>query len=654
MNFKKILILISLIFILIVSVGVASATEDINNDINVVDRNLDLNGLNDGEIHDFDEIADEIINITGTYSLMYDYEINGVSIINEDNLVIDGNNHTLYGDGQQAFWINGNNVTIKNLNFRNCYANSKGGAIYWNGTNGVLINCNFVNCSAKHVGGAIFWDGTNGFVNNCNFDNCSVIYEGGAIRWDSPDGVVINCNFNNCSASYVGGGGIFWGHTRGQVITCNFVNCSTNNAGGGVAWTGSKGVVSDCTFVSCYSNSDGGAIFWQGRQGVVNKSVFVNCSAKMSAAGILWYGHKGAINYCIFDNCNAPEAKAIDTHSKDFTFTNNFFATNNITKDEFIDKNLVGYRKDPIAPNNLVILDIVKSGDEYIIRFVKDNGSALEGNMPNYNAYLTINGKDSKIITIENNKFSDTFIDGNYLLNSPNSGNILANKTLVRDTVNYKVVTYDCEYGETAIVTVNVPNNVTGDVTFIVDDGQEITETIDEGSVSAYIDDLEPGIHTIKICYEGDENYLPFNTTANVTVNETDDYLMNLILNNIIFGDEATLEIELPKNANQYVKVYLDGVYYGETIVKNGKAIFKFKDLKVGKHYVTVVYSGDKYYSESNKTAFFTVEDNNASNPKDVKSKDIKSKDVGNMENTGSPLIALLIALISLPIIRRK
>ena len=54
---------------------------------------------------------------------------------------------------------------------------------------------------------------------------------------------------------------------------------------------------------------------------------------------------------------------------------------------------------------------------------------------------------------------------------------------------------------------------------------------------------------------------------------------------------------------------------------------------------------GDDFYLESNKTVPFNVY--NSSNTE-------KHNNGINMENTGNPLIALLFALICLPIFRRK
>ena len=69
-----------------------------------------------------------------SYYITTDYQIDQTWEITNNNVIIEGNNHTIYGNGNQSFDITGNNVTIQNLNFVNCNSSGSGGAIYFSGS----------------------------------------------------------------------------------------------------------------------------------------------------------------------------------------------------------------------------------------------------------------------------------------------------------------------------------------------------------------------------------------------------------------------------------------------------------------------------------------------------------------------------------------
>jgi predicted outer membrane repeat protein len=115
----------------------------------------------------------------------YKYDSNHDSIkeitisVSKDNLVIDGQNHTIDGAGKaKIFDVLASNVTLKNINFIN--AKGVSGAIHANGDLNVN-SCNFINNSANS-GAAIFaTNNANLKINNCNFKNNRATYSGGAI-----------------------------------------------------------------------------------------------------------------------------------------------------------------------------------------------------------------------------------------------------------------------------------------------------------------------------------------------------------------------------------------------------------------------------------------------------------------------------------------
>ena len=237
MKINKTLIILSLLLVFCISLSAVSATEDISvNDTTVESSamNEEINAVGDEEIHYFSKIMDEIKTGAGIFYIEHDYIIDETWTVSSfRSIAIDGQGHTIYGNGNQAFYIGGNSVEIRNLNFVNCSDsfvkhngdirnNAKGGAIHFYGVDGFVTNCSFVNCSANDNGGAIYFE-NEGDVRGCSFENC-VALDGGAIYFGQGD--VYDCNFVNCSANDKGGAIYFSG--KGYLYDCNFVNCSAN------------------------------------------------------------------------------------------------------------------------------------------------------------------------------------------------------------------------------------------------------------------------------------------------------------------------------------------------------------------------------------------------------------------------------------------
>ena len=226
MKLNKTLIILSLLLVFCISLSAVSATEDvsINNNVATVESsvmNEEINAVGDEEIHNSSDIADDIYKLKdGTYFIEHDYQIDQTWIVKGHEVVIDGQGHTIYGNGKQAFYITGTGVTIQNLNFVDCSNSTLGGAIYFaNGCN--VRDCSFVNCSARSGGAIYFSDG--GSVSGCSFVNCSAKQGGGAIYFnDDTPSLVSGCSFVNCSAESEGSAIYVWNLCR--IDYCVFDN----------------------------------------------------------------------------------------------------------------------------------------------------------------------------------------------------------------------------------------------------------------------------------------------------------------------------------------------------------------------------------------------------------------------------------------------
>lgn len=84
------------------------------------------------------------------------------------------------------------------------------------------------------------------------------------------------------------------------------------------------------------------------------------------------------------------------------------------------------------------------------------------------------------------------------------------------------------------------------------------------------------------------------------------DYNMNITTSDIAVGENATITVNVPKDANGHVKITIDGIEYNTTI-KEGVASVNIADLTVGKHTIIVTYNGHDKYTNNYATSIINV-----------------------------------------------
>ena len=158
-------------------------------------------------------------------------------------ITIDGKGHTLDAKGSsRIFKINAENVTLKNIIFKNGHGNN-GGAIQWMNTKGVAANCTFINCSAKN-GGSVYWNGENGMINTSTFDHSTATSNGGAIYWNANNGEIANSIFTNSYAQ--NGGAVYVPENKNVEIKSSIFDSNIAEEESGAVYGGT--VDDDCTF----------------------------------------------------------------------------------------------------------------------------------------------------------------------------------------------------------------------------------------------------------------------------------------------------------------------------------------------------------------------------------------------------------------------
>ena len=180
----------------------------------------------------YDDLAHDIENLRPgeVYNIEKDYVIENcgddiskdrIININADNVVIDGNGHTIDANKNRGYFaifnVTGNNVTIVNLNIINSRARNYEYSISnwnryddeytrvvspveWHGNNGVISNCVFDDNTGEE-GGAIYWVGNNGVIDNCHF-NDNAATRGGSIYISGCNNTISNCVIENSYSEY--------------------------------------------------------------------------------------------------------------------------------------------------------------------------------------------------------------------------------------------------------------------------------------------------------------------------------------------------------------------------------------------------------------------------------------------------------------------
>lgn len=350
-NFNRLLLSISLIFILILSLGLVSASNnyndliDINYDDNTIVENSEIsdsdwgavytseigNSISDSDLenedlndqissyhhsedmltsdsgNDFTDIQNLIdqSNENDTVILKGLYSGDSKIIINKTlNIVGDDSGATLDANFlTQILDIRSPNVLIKNIRF----ANSHGMSVSINDGNVTIDNCIFENSINGELGSALSCFGDNAkilnskFLNNiANKSSCHHT-DGPAIYLIANNAIIDNCAFiNNTGYNYEtasSGGAIWLKGFNNSISNSIFIN---NSAISKFAWTLHS---EEQTFLA---DGLGGAIHWVGNSGRIDNCSFINCIAHT-------YG--GAIYLKAVNNFSINNSKFINNYA---------------------------------------------------------------------------------------------------------------------------------------------------------------------------------------------------------------------------------------------------------------------------------------------------------------------------------------------------
>ena len=156
----------------------------------------------------------------------------------------------------------------------------------------------------------------------------------------------------------------------------------------------------------------------------------------------------------------------------------------------------------------------------------------------------------------------------------------------------------DVAVGQTATVTVTLPENATGNVIIEID-GVKYTNATDKGVAVFNIDGLLAGNKTVAVTYAGDKWYVYNSTTAQFKVTKVATSVNITVTDHYV--DEA-FEIEIQNETA--VVVTINGKEYS---VVNGKVSVGADDLAAGHYIVTATVVENNMYLTASTTKEFNI-----------------------------------------------
>ena len=235
------------------------------------------------------------------------------------------------------------------------------------------------------------------------------------------------------------------------------------------------------------------------------------------------------------------------------------------------------------------------------------------------NITITVNNKtyDVEVINTNSTTFTieDRLTEGNYTVDVlyidevnkvyGSNSTILSVSRVSDYTFNPEINDNgDIKVGDELTITVELPIDVSGNVTVKVNDNPVITKEATPNTVIT-INNLVSGNNNITIAYTGNDKYVAKTTepqvvTAQKVVIPEDE--IRLVIEN---SSTPNVSIKLPEYVTGKLIVYVDGTPFSKELV-NGSANITVPDQEPGNHNISAEFTGDEKYQgfKSDNTTF--------------------------------------------------
>ena len=329
-------------------------------------------------------------------------------------------------------------------------------------------------------------------------------------------------------------------------------------------------------------------------------------------------------NNLFISNCIITNNNALLVHNNGFTTIVDSILLNNSNVlqgngNYVLDYNWWGNSAPDLNINKYAILNIT-SDVEALENNQKANVKAVfylnDGSkytkLPEINLDVTaVKGIVNKNITnIDSNviytltAFSDGILTINY-------NDFTLNKTFefLKSNPSISITADDIMFGDNLTITVNLPNDVEGNLTVNVGNISQ-TKGIESPKTVFTFTNLKSGTYEIFTNYSGDKKYQSKTTTANVNVDKYQS-TTNLNISTINVGDDVILTITTTNSSTGTITLSINNNTQTLTL-NNSKANYTIKNIKRGDYLITAVYNGDDKYLTSRDSKFIEVDNLNA------------------------------------------
>ncbi|WP_297979945.1 Ig-like domain repeat protein [uncultured Methanobrevibacter sp.] len=546
----------------------------------------------------------------------------------------------------------GSNIVIANNTFINVNATTDGGAIYSTDVSGeqVLENNTFINAHAQN-GGAIYFKNmitsfkNNTFVNNSLFSSSG---RGGAVYLLAEGIVIDNSTFINNTGAFQGGA-IFSSKQISLInsyFESNIANGGTSNIKGGVLFVdGGDVIVDNSTFIANSALHSGGALYLNNMKTVyVSNSTFLHNTAPAYDGGAIYAGAVYINESSLFMYNNASRASAI-------------FARSAYINDTILLENQAHFRQwanqyNKINSSHVNISGIFRGEDTLLNAILLENDNYEFHNL----TYCGVNGEQTntdevtsarsynevyQLIVLEIYNDQNDLVDTIEQYTDAN-GRYTFDFDLA-DASNYAFKVYHPEdnYYTSSEYTISkaLPiieiqlNNIThpedelinftvsgtagtpqGNLSIVINDsnGNIIYEGLlglsDLGTAQLNLERLNVSHYNVSVRYNGDENYIPVNTSGEFDVYRGESYL-NIDIDNYTYNETRNITISMPLVEEGILTVLLSNDEYSQLYtfyLENMDSVkIELAILDSNEYNVYAVFRGNNnYYPCENETNF--------------------------------------------------
>lgn len=611
-NKRKLVVLLLFSFILISSVSAISAADANATDVQTADSvDVELEQTDsDSDVlsatRSFSDLNDLINSSTSSEIILeddytYNYNINDDNslVVARDDIVIDGNGHTIKGGlntkhPAYGFKVSSKNVVIKNINFvdiGSVYQDRDGGAILADST---MLKLKVINCTFKYCygdwGGAVAYANT---IEDCTFEYCYGTDCGGAVFGASS---VRNSRFSNCQAS-----------SGGAVYQSSSYNCTfTNNRAGQYGGAASLSTCIDCTFVG-NSASCGGAVYQYYSSSVVANCTFKNNKAS-SNGGALYssFSYYDVIN-CTFESNTANYYPvSVKAHLVLCTFKGHSGTMYDSGAIKTPTLSTTSSSVTVNCPNQVEIpINYVYEGcggKKYYFSGVDFAFSLCENY--SYTAIATYDCKSGSSLTLNLDK-------GRYVLRNKATNSVLCyiyvngeKTTVSADACDEMLIGQDKYLTATLVDSQNSP--MAGYTVCLTENGNVLDAlTTDEfGQVSFSLKNIPAGVHNLNVAFSEDARHEASSAAVTVAVNKFPTVIEADDVSGFASDDLKLVAKLTDANGNPLAGF---GVYLKEngnvlkfsTTDASGQATFSVNDLTAGSHSLNVESAENGQYASS-------------------------------------------------------